>query len=80
MVQNEVNILVKDDTEENKIHTIHPQKYKSIFSSWHTIKKNGLRNILTGLSFGFISGLYYSEIILGIEVGISISIIYTIIR
>jgi hypothetical protein len=80
MVQNEVNILVKDDIEENKIHTILPQKYKSIFSSWHTIKKNGLRNILTGFSFGFISGFYYSEIILGIQVGVCISIIYTLIR
>ena len=80
---NEVNVIIKDELnekEENKIHTILPQKYRSIFSSWHSIKKNSLRNLLIGLCIGFISGCYYSELILGLEVGISISIIYTLIH
>ncbi len=73
MIQNEVNILIKD---EGEVKT----KYKSIFSSWNAIKKNSLRNILVGLNIGFISGYYYSDILIGIELGLTLSVLYTIIR
>jgi hypothetical protein len=76
----DINICIKEDINDDKNIKIKSEKYKPIFSSWHSIKKNIFKNCTVGLVLGFFSGLYSSDIVLGLEFGFALGIICTLIR